>query len=190
MDDRGEITQLFESAAAGNEAALQRVVERVYGELERMAGREMHHRFHGLDGITLEPAALVNETLLRLLPHPPRFANRRHFFAFASTVMRRALIDYQRTRGRAKRGGDALRVTLADLGAAAFAPPETGAAQVCQALDHLEELDSRKCEVVQLKIFWGMEMAEIARMLGVSLATIERDWSFSRAWLARELALT
>jgi RNA polymerase sigma factor (TIGR02999 family) len=104
--------------------------------------------------------------------------------------MRHALTDYQRARGRAKRGGGALRVTLADLGAVAAAPPETDAAQVSAVLDRLEVLDPRKCEVVQLKIFWGLEMAEIAGMLGVSLATVERDWSFSRAWLTREFALT
>jgi len=189
MDERGQITRLFEEAAGGDGAAFERAVALVYGELEQMAGRQLRHRFDGLDGITLEPAALVNETLLRLLPDTPSFANRRHFFAFASKVMRRALIDYQRARGRVKRGGNALRVALTGLGAEAAAVPETGAAQVCEVLDHLESLDPRKCEVVQLRIFWGMEMAEIAGILDVSLATIERDWSFSRAWLARELAL-
>lgn len=190
MEDQGEITRLFETAAEGDEAAFEQVVELVYDELEGMAGRALHRRFDGLHGITLEPAALVNETLVRLLPNRPEFANRRHFFAFASKVMRRALIDYQRTRGRDKRGGNALRVTLTDLGAEVFTPPETGATEICEVLDHLEKLDPRKCEVVQLKFFWGLEMVEIARILGVSLATVERDWSFSRAWLAREFALT
>jgi len=190
MEEPGEITQLFRSAAAGSETAFERAVELAYAELERMADRQLRRGFNGLDGITMEPAALVNETVLRLLPNPPQFANHRHFFAFASKVMRRALIDYQRNRGRAKRGGDALRVTLTDLVGAASGPPETDAAQVCEVLDHLEELDPRKCEVVQLKIFWGLEMTEIARTLEVSLATVERDWSFSRAWLAREFALT
>jgi len=189
MDDQGQVTRLFESAAGGDETAFDRVVVLVYGELERMASRQLHQRFDGLDGITLEPAALVNETLMRLLPDQPGFANRRHFFAFASKVMRRALIDYQRARGRVKRGGKALRVTLTGLGAEASAPPETDAAQVCEVFDHLEDLDPRKCEIVQLKIFWGMEMAEIADLLGISLSTVERDWSFSRAWLAREFAL-
>ncbi|MGD8578888.1 MAG: ECF-type sigma factor, partial [Lysobacterales bacterium] len=184
MDERGRITRLFEGAAGGDEAAFERVVAMVYDELEQMAGRQLRRRFDGLDGITLEPAALVNETLLRLLPDPPCFANRRHFFALASKAMRCALIDYQRARGRVKRGGQALRVTLTGLGAEAAAPPETDAAQVCEVLERLERLDPRKCEVVQLRIFWGMEMAEIAGILGVSLATVERDWSFSRAWLA------
>lgn len=190
MNNHGQITQLFETAAGGNELAFEQVVELVYDELEGMAGRQLHNHFNGLDGITLEPAALVNETLLRLLPDPPKFENRRHFFAFASKVMRRALIDYIRARGRIKRGGNALRVTLTGLGAEASNQPETDASQVCEALDHLEVLDARKCEVVQLKIFWGMEMAEVARTLSVSVATVERDWSFSRAWLARELAIT
>jgi len=190
MDDRGDITRLFEGAAGGDEIAFEQAVGLVYTELEKMAGRELHQSFNALDGITLEPAALVNETLLRLLPDAPRFANRRHFFSFTSKVMRRALIDYQRARGRAKRGGNALRVTLAGLGTEASRPADTGAAEVCEVLDHLEELDPRKCEVVQLKIFWGLQMAEIAETLGVSLATVERDWNLSRAWLAREFALT
>lgn len=189
MDERAEITRFFESAAEGDSAAFEHVVELVYAELEKIAHSQMRRQFDALDGMTLEPAALVNETLMRLLPDPPQFANRRHFFAFASRVMRRALIDYQRRRGREKRGGKALRVTLAGLGVEACRPPETDAAQVCEVLDHLEELDPRKCEVVQLKIFWGFEMAEIAGTLGVSLATVERDWRFSRAWLAREFAL-
>jgi RNA polymerase sigma factor (TIGR02999 family) len=187
MDDRSRITQLFEGAAEGNEAAFERAVGLVYDELEQMANRQLRRSCGGLDGITLEPSALVNETLMRLLPERPNFANRRHFFAFASSVMRRAVIDYQRTRGRLKRGGDALHVTLTDLASDASSPPHTDALLTCEALQRLEELDARKCEVVQLKFFWGMEMAEIADLLSVSLATVERDWSFSRAWLAREL---
>jgi RNA polymerase sigma factor (TIGR02999 family) len=190
VGERGEITRLFESAARGDTAAFEQVIEHVYCELERLARRQMRARFGGLEGLTLEPAAVVNETLMKLLPRPPRFANRRHFFAFASQVMRRVLSDYQKARGRIRRGGRALRVTLADLGTAASTPPETGAAQVGEVLDHLEHLDPRKCEVVQLKLFWGLEMAEIADLLDVSLSTAERDWRFSRAWLARELALT
>jgi RNA polymerase sigma factor (TIGR02999 family) len=189
LGERGEITRLFESAARGDDTAFEQVVERVFAELEKLARRQMRDRFGGLEGLTLEPKAIVNETLMKLLPRPPRFVNRRHFFAFASKVMRRVLLDYQKARGRARRGGAALRVTLSDLGAAASTPPETGAVQVGEVLDHLEELDSRKCEVVQLKVFWGLEMSEIAETLEVSLSTVERDWRFSRAWLARELAL-
>lgn len=188
MNERGEITRLFEGAADGDGAAFERAVELVYGELERMANGKLRREFGGLDGITLEPAALVNETLLRLLPEHPDFANRRHFFAFASQVMRRALIDYLRSRGAEKRGGHALQVTLTELVADDRAAPQTDVAQVCDALDRLEALDPRKCEVVQLKFFWGMEMAEIAALLEISLATVERDWRFSRAWLAREFA--
>lgn len=186
MGDRGEITELFAQASEGNEQAFDRVVALVYQELEHMAAGKMNPR---LDAITLEPAALVNETLLRLLPDWPDFTNRRHFFAFASTVMKRALIDHQRARGRVKRGGAAVRVTLSGLGVEAGSPPETGAVAMCEVIQRLEALDARKGEVVQLKIFWGMEMVEIAELLGVSLATVERDWRFSRAWLAGELGL-
>lgn len=189
MSETGEITRLFGKAAGGDPEAFERVVELVHGELVAMARRQMHARFGGLDGLTLEPTAIVNETLLKLLPEPPEFVNRRHFFAFASTVMRRVLIDYQRSRSRAKRGGGALKVTLTDLGADAAAEPDTDAADMAELLENLEALDARKCEVVQLKIFWGFEMPEIADTLEVSLSTVERDWRFSRAWLARELRI-
>lgn len=189
MDERGEITRLFEAAANGEEQAFERAVALVYAELEQMARRALINRYGRPEGITLEPAALVNESLMRLLPDWPTFANRRHFFAFASKVMRRALADHQRAWGRAKRGGDAVRVTLAVLGADNAEPPQTSAIQICEVLERLEDLDERKGEVVQLRVFWGMKMSEIADMLNVSVATVERDWSFSRAWLTCELGL-
>lgn len=183
-----EITRFLEAAAGGDSHAFDRVVELVYDELVAMARREMRNRFHRVDQLTLEPAAIVNETLLKLLPSPPEFVNRRHFFAFASQVMRRVLVDYHRMRSRQKRGGGALRVTLTGLVGDRPSPQEPEAAQMVRVLERLESLDPRKCEVVQLKIFWGHEMSEIAETLGVSLSTVERDWRFSRSWLARELA--
>lgn len=187
MGQAGEITRLFEAAANGDESAFDAIVARVYGELEDLAGRQMRHRFGGLSGLTLEPAALVNETLLRVLRQPRSFANRRHFFAFCSRVMRRVLVDYQRSRGRQKRGGGMLKVTLTELSATPSDPVAANAGDVVEALERLEHLDPRKAEVVQLRVFWGLEMNEIAATLEVSLATIERDWRFSRSWLAKEL---
>lgn len=187
MEGAGDITLLLEQAAAGDREALDVLVQRVYQDLERVAGRRLRDRFGpNLAGITLEPAALVNETFLKLLRQPLRFENRRHFFAFATRVMLRALIDYERTRSAAKRGGDQVRVTLTGLGGGPE-PLTTGPEMVRASLAELEELDPRKAEVVALKVFWGMEMQEIAATLEVSLRTVERDWRFARSWLSSRL---
>lgn len=187
MPGAGDITVLLESAASGDESAVDALIERVYGELEQLAARRMRERFGpGLGGVTLEPAALVNETFLKLLRRPLAFENRRHFFSFATRVMLRALTDYQRARAAAKRGGDQVRVTLTGLGS----PDEAVAPEVAivsSSLEALEELDPRKAEVVALKVFWGLEMAEIGERLGVSLRTVERDWRFARSWLKARL---
>jgi RNA polymerase sigma factor (TIGR02999 family) len=138
--------------------------------------------------LTLEPAALVNETFLKLLQQPTRFHNRRHLLGFASTVMLRVLVDYRRERGAKKRGGDALRVTLSGISADALGGgDEVDALDFQRALERLEGLDPRKAEIVKLRLFWGYEMTEIASLVEVSLATVERDWRFARTWLAAAL---
>lgn len=187
MQESGDITRLLEEAATGDEAALGALTDRVYDDLERVAARRMHARFGpDLAGITLEPAALVNETFLKLLRQPMAFENRRHFFAFATRVMLRALVDYQRARSASKRGGSQVRVTLTGLGAPQRAV-HTDAEVIGASLEELEHLDPRKAEVVALKVFWGMEMAEVAETLQVSLRTAERDWRFARNWLRARL---
>ena len=184
MRDHGEITRLFEAAAQGDPRAFEEVVERVYADLEAIARRQMRDRFGRIQGLTLEPAALVNETLLKILKSPQAFENRRHFFAFASQVMRRVLADYHRARERSKRGGGRLRVTLTELGGS---DPAADCQTFVDVLDRLGRLDARKGEVVELRVFWGLEMPEIAETLAVSLTTVERDWRFSRSWMAKEL---
>lgn len=188
MANEADITLLLERAAGGDGEARDELVERVYGELERYAERQMKVRFGGnLAGLTLEPRALVNETFLRLLRQPLQFENRRHFFAFTTKVMLAALADYQRRRGAQKRGGDRLRVTLSDLDSGAT-PPEPGVEELVQQLDELARFDERKAEVVKLRLLWGFEHEEIASILEVSPRTVERDWRFARNWLRSRLA--
>jgi RNA polymerase sigma factor (TIGR02999 family) len=183
----GDITRLLGRAAEGDRNALDALTERVYADLEKVAGRRMRERFGpDLAGLTLEPSALVNETFLKLLSRRVEFENRRHFFAFATRVMLRALIDYQRARGAVKRGGDRVRVTLSGLGAHdETVLPEAEAVSSC--LEELEQLDPRKAEVVALKVFWGLQAVEIADTLQVSTRTVERDWRFARSWLRERL---
>jgi RNA polymerase sigma factor (TIGR02999 family) len=188
--EQGDITLLLQRASSGDEEAHEELVQRVYGDLERVAGRRMRDRFGPeLAGVTLEPAALVNETFLKLLRQekPVDFENRRHFFSFATQVMLRALTDYQRARAAAKRGGDRVRVTLAGLGRN-NEPVDPAAEEIRAALAELEELDFRKAEVVALRVFWGCSMAEIAVSLDTSLRTVERDWRFAKSWLKKRLA--
>ena len=184
--ERAQITQILHQAANGDASAAEALVEAVYDELERVAGSQVRRAYGGqLAGVTLEPAVLVNETLLKLIQNPRDFENRRHFYAYATTVMMRVLVDYQRARGANKRGGDRIRVTLSGL--SGERPAATEATDLARALEKLESLDARKAEVVRLRFFWGLQMTEIAELLGTSLATVNRDWKFARHWLSTEL---
>jgi len=183
-----DITRLLGRAAEGDGAAFERVAAWAYAELERLPERRMRRQYGGrLEGLTLEPAALVNETFLRLLEKPVGFANRRHFLAFASRVMLGALADYERRRRAGKRGGDRLRVTLTGLAEAA--PPDVRLTDFEAALGELEALDARKAEIVKLRVLWGASNADAARLLEVSVPTVERDWRFSRLWLGERLGV-
>lgn len=190
MDREGEITLLLRRASSGDAHAHDELVRWVYRDLELVAGRQMRDRFGpDLAGITLEPAALVNETFLKLLWHerPVSFENRRHFFAYAIRVMLRALSDYQRARAAAKRGGDQVRVTLTGVGKH-DEPVDSIAEDVQAAIAELEKLDARKAEVVALRVFWGCSAAEISDTLETSVRTVERDWRFAKSWLRKRLA--
>lgn len=182
-----EITRLLGRASDGDEQAFAEVADWAYSELERLAAIRLRKRYGGqLAGVTLEPAAVVNETFLKLLGSPVGFENRRHFLAFASRVMLRVLIDYDRARSAEKRGGAAIRVTLSSVGKGRAADAFEIAA-VAQALHKLGELSPRKASVAELRLLWGFENAEIARTLEVSVPTVERDWRFARSWLRAEL---
>jgi RNA polymerase sigma factor (TIGR02999 family) len=187
VEAAGDITVLLERAAEGDEQAHDALVRRVYGDLEKVAARRLYARFgEDAQALTIEPAALVNETFLKLLQQPRHYENRRHFFAYATRVMLRTLADYQRARSAAKRGGNLVRVTLNNAGVAET-PLEPRAESISACLEELEKLDPRKAEVVVLKVFWGMEVVEIAETLSVSVRTVAREWRFSRNWLRTRL---
>jgi RNA polymerase sigma factor (TIGR02999 family) len=183
LSDATPVTELLQAAAAGDRSAYDRVFEWAYVEVERLASLRLRDRRGPL---TLEPGALVNETFLKLLQQPLQFENRRHLLGFASTVMLRVLVDYQRQRGARKRGGGAVRVTLGDVEGAGGGGVD--ALDLHRSLERLEALDARKAEIAKLRLLWGYEMSEIASLASVSLATAERDWRFARAWLAEALA--
>jgi RNA polymerase sigma factor (TIGR02999 family) len=133
---------------------------------------------------------LVNEVCLRLYgQRKVSWENRRQFFAFASKLMRRILIDYSRTRKAVKRGWQLERVSISDAPDVGDIPPldPDQLLDLSRALDRLEEQDSRTAEIVGLRFFTGLSVEECAAALDVGTATVKRDWAFARHWLAREL---
>lgn len=184
-----DITRLLGLAAEGDPAASDRVAAWACAELERLAAARMRRRYRGrLDGLTLEPAGLVNETFLRMLEKPNGFANRRHFLAFASQVMLGALADYDRRRRAGKRGGGQLRVTLTGL-EPRREQTDVRLTDLRAALDELEALDGRKAAIVKLRVLWGASNQDAARLLQISVPTVERDWRFARLWLGERLGI-
>ncbi|MHC5114703.1 MAG: ECF-type sigma factor [Planctomycetota bacterium] len=192
MSDAGNLTQLLRDVDDERDGAMDRLMEAVYGDLQLVAERHMAAHFgRGLPGVTLEPAALVNESFMKLVRQRKAYGNRGQFFAIATKVMLRVLVDYERSRRAAKRGGDRGRVTLMlEPGMGDPEQPDTciGIEPLVESFERLEELDARKADVVKLRVIWGLTMSEIAASLDVSLATVERDWSFAKAWLLREAA--
>ncbi|MBK8975698.1 MAG: sigma-70 family RNA polymerase sigma factor [Planctomycetes bacterium] len=186
----GDVTRLLQQAGAGDRRALTALMDRVYAELHRIAERSMR----GERGDhTLQPTALVNEAWLRLVGRDVDWESRRHFFATAATAMRRILVDHARRHRAHRRGRGARPVpldaagTVADVEQLAEVRPDQLLA-IDEALARLAEHDARKARVVELRFFAGLNHDEIAATLGVSRATVERDWAFARAWLHRQIA--
>ncbi|MDP7028897.1 MAG: ECF-type sigma factor [Phycisphaerales bacterium] len=159
------------------------VAGEVYDELRRIAQKAMNNE---RPGHTLQATALVNEVYLRLDASARRWHSRAHFFAAASEAIRRILIDHARSRGAAKRGGSLGRVPMDD----GLALAGTGAVDLLDldaALQDLGDMDPRMARVVELRFFGGLDVAEVAEVLGFSKRTIENDWSTARAWLRGRL---
>ena len=177
------VAHLLDQAGQGDPAALSRLLDVVYAELRSIAAAQMRNE---RPDHTLQPTALVHEAYVRLVGSGPRsFEDRAHFVTAASRVMRRVLIDHARARNAAKRGSN-LRVTL-DEAIAGGVEPAVDVFSLDDALNRLAAAEPRWAQVVELRFFGGLEIAEVAALLGISNATVKRDWQFARAWLAREL---
>ena len=187
LADRQQITLLLRDWQAGEHAALDRLVPVVHAELRRLA--RLHMRGER-PGRTLQPTALVNEVYLRLAGlQAMDWRDRGHFFAMASRLMRRVLVDAARARDAGKRGRSVIRVTFDE---ARVLDPRRNAAPDVLALDEaltaLAALDERKAKVVELRFFGGLSVEEAAAALGVSVETVARDWRTAKLWLRRELS--
>jgi RNA polymerase sigma factor (TIGR02999 family) len=193
---RQDITRLLKRIDGGERGALEQLMDMVYADLERMAATHLRRQFGRRAGqITLEPAALVNESFLELIKQRKGFDNRGQFFAVATKIMLRVLIDYRRERSAAKRGGGAPRVTLAldpgpDRRADSRADDAVEVEALTGALEKLEHLDNRKADIVKMRIVWGMTAPEVAAALEISPSSVDREWKFAKAWMADEISRT
>lgn len=179
-----EITRLLRESASGNAESRERVVALLYAELHRQAS---HHRWRLSGGQTLNTTALLHETFLRLSgDSAPEYQDRVHFFRVSGRVMRNVLVDHARRRLAAKRGGGVPDAELTDLDALPEVKDDEVVA-VHEALARLEAMDARQARVVELRYFVGLEVPEVAEVLGISAATVKRDWAMARAWLQREI---
>jgi RNA polymerase sigma factor (TIGR02999 family) len=179
-----EVTDLLHAWRGGDAAAEDRLLEVLYRELHAMARNRLRRE---RPGGTLQTTALVHEAYLRLVDNRRvEWRDRGHFLALAATMMRRVLVDRARARRADKRGAGAAAVTLTDA-AAAGVDPGGNVLEVDRALARLAAAYPRPARVVELRFFGGLELAEIGAVLEVTERTVQRDWAFARAWLAREL---
>jgi len=182
-DPSATVSQLLADWAAQDPTAKERLVPIVYDELRRLA----HHYMRGERvGHTLQTTALVNEVYLRLAGIKGlQWRDRTHFFAMAGTLMRRVLVDYARSSKRDKRGGGVVVTSLDD--AAVTTEPNVDIVALDEALERLATVDPQQCRVVELRFFAGLSIDETAEAIGVSPATVKRDWTTAKAWLHHEL---
>ena len=185
MPDAGapDVTKLLGEVSAGLPGAADRLAPVVMAELHRIAERAMHRE---ADGHTLQPTELVDEALVRLLgQREVTWENRAHFFAIASQLIRRILVDHARHRNRLKRD-HGLRVTL-DERVAELPGRSLDLIALDDALHELDRLAPRQARVVELRFFGGLDVDETAHALAISPATVKRDWTFARAFLLKTL---
>jgi RNA polymerase sigma factor (TIGR02999 family) len=181
-----EVTRILARIEEQGPQAAPDLLPLVYDELRQLAARLLALE---RPGQTLQPTALVHEAYLRLVDDPAarRWNSRRHFYAAAAEAMRRILIDAARSRGRLKRGGGRDRIELDAVAGEAAAGAENLSRDDLLALDEalaaLAAEDPQKAELVKLRYFAGLELAEVADLLGISRATASRHWTFARAWL-------
>jgi RNA polymerase sigma-70 factor (ECF subfamily) len=180
-----QVTQCVDELVAGDGSAAERLLPLVYTELQRIAA---HYLRRESPAHTLQPTALVHEAFLKIVDQSRvDWKGRAHFLAVSAQAMRRLLVDHARTKGRKKRGGGRHRVTLDDHLMLALDREEDVLA-VDDLLIKLAALNERHARVVELRFFAGLEVAEVAEVLGVSKRTVEADWTLVKAWLRKELS--
>lgn len=183
---QNDVQTLLDALQQGDETAFDRLMPVVYDELRQLA--QSVRRGPSME--TLNTTALVHEAYLRLAgPASPTFEGRSHFLGVAAKAMRHVLVDHARRRNASKRGGDQVRVDLSEtLVGGTEGVPEGHVLALDKALGQLAEQDPRKARVVECRFFGEMSVDETAAALGVSRATVKRDWQFAQAWLFRAMS--
>ena len=179
-----DITLLVGAWAAGDVAARDRLIPLVYGELRGLAGGYLRRE---RSGHTLQPTALVHEAFLRFdgqgaVP----VACRGQFMGLIAQTMRHVLVDHARRRAADKRGAGATHVPLEDA-LDGVSAPQHSVLELDDVLTRLAAMDARQARIVELRVFGGVEVKEVAEILGISPATVKREWTIAKAWLRREL---
>ena len=184
---RGEISELLQAWSNGESGAADEIMPLVYGELRRQARRYLRRE---RANHTLQSTALVHEAYIRLVgQRDVTWQNRAHFYGIAAEMMRRILVNHALRTACEKRGGEAVTIAI-DGGTLQIADPsgDVNLIDLDEALDRLAELDERQAKVVELKYFGGLSIEETAEVLGVSIATVKREWNMARTWLRAELS--
>jgi RNA polymerase sigma factor (TIGR02999 family) len=185
MPEVGDVTMLLQSWSDGSKAALDRLLPMILAELQRRAESYLRRE---RSNHTLQPTALVNEVYLRLVYQSrARWRDRVHFFAVAAQIMRRILVDHARAHQADRRGGRVHKVGLEEAVDAAGESEGLDVVSLDEALEELAALDDRQARVVELRFFAGLTIVETAEVLGITHATVSRDWKSARAWLYRRL---
>jgi RNA polymerase sigma factor (TIGR02999 family) len=179
-----EITQLLQRWSSGDQSAVDELMPLVYNELRRLAKSYLRRE---RNVFTLQPTALVHEAYLRLIGQQNMsWQNRAQFFGLAAKLMRNILVDHARQRQAAKRGGAQYRLTLGEADRLGN-EPDLDLVALDDALKALAAIKPQHSQVVEFRFFGGLTIEETAEVMGVSHATVEREWSFARAWLRREM---
>lgn len=184
--EQSEITQLLVAWSDGRQDALHRLVPLVYDDLRRVAAGYMVRE---PAGHSLQPTALVHEAYVRLVDQRHvQWRNRAHFFGVAASMMRRILVDHARARRADKRGGDVEHVTLAGDEVASDGPNNVDVLALHESLERLAKFDPQQERIVELRYFGGLTIEEAAAVVGISEATVVREWTIAKAWLRADLS--
>jgi RNA polymerase sigma factor (TIGR02999 family) len=183
-----QVTELLVRWRNGDPAALEELVPLVYDELRRLARSHLRHE---APGHSIQSAALVHEAYLRMVGKtPPDWQNRAHFFGVAARLMRQIMVDRTRKLRASKRGAGAGELPLDEAIGLLPHQKSVDLIQLDDALEHLSKLDERQCQIVELRFFAGLSLEETSVALGISEATVSREWTTARLWLRHEIAGT
>ena len=179
-----ETDELLAAVTEGDSSRLPELVELVYNDLRRLA---QHYMQQERVGHTLQPTALVHETFLKLVDQQHvDWRSRSHFFAIGAQAMRRILVNHAKQKGRIKRGGGRLQLSL-DEALTISSESDEDVLALDDAIERLSAIDPQQARIVELRFFGGMSVEETAAAMGLSKRTVEREWTGVRAWLRREL---